>query len=215
MRTITIQLFTATELQVTHPTAFVKAHQHFNRQEDTIPNEHTIYESLNALIIQTRGVEITSSHLSPFARSFLNVEFTNPDAENLRSARAFAWLENHLLNDLRIQWSAQQRLTKAKLNKPYRSVFPTESKARLAYFPGAVPPFPLTGVCFDQNYLQALTASLRQGKCLKDAFEDLAQVYQTLVDAEYQYSLTEEFFIETADTHGWEFEASGKWFRAA
>lgn len=162
---------------------------------DEISTEEVL-ESLKALFKNCSGVKLTDWSIGTYSPSYLKVTFAQDGAEDLKGARAFAWLENNLLAGVRIPWTGQKRRELAQYGVWYR--------------PGLVKPCPFTGVCFDDDFLDALRASLKAGDTLKDAFEDLARHAQKLLEAEYEYHQSEEYVSEMMEANEYEFDEDGR-----
>lgn len=67
-----------------------------------------------------------------------------------------------------------------------------------------------TGVCFDHDYLESLFECIHDGMNLKDAFSNLADEARKLFEAEYENQLSEEYFLEEADTNEYEYTEDGE-----
>lgn len=66
-----------------------------------------------------------------------------------------------------------------------------------------------TGVCFDHDYLESLFECIHDGMNLKDAFSNLADEAAKLFENEYEYQLTEEYFLEEASNNDYEYTEEG------
>lgn len=116
----------------------------------------------------------------------------------LNSARALAWLESNLLSKLRM--SRTKYLANRKDNLKY------------GYKIGAIPECPLTGTCYDMDFLDSLKKNILEGSNLGDSFKYLANEYSRILDNEYTYQNTDEYIFEHMQANEYEFTESGKRF---
>lgn len=225
MKTNTVITYSASELQEQHPRAFERALGRFVQNNDCDWSEE-IFDSLKA-VCEASDVKLTDWNLGAYNRSnHIKVEFPNEETEELSGKRAIAWLENHLFGPLRVRGNVRiddwrKHIDPAtgflKRNAPldknaryYRTLDGKLHRRQGAV--GTIPACPLTGVCFDEDYLEALRKSVRQGESLKEAFEGLADVYESLVEAEIEAQSTPEYFIEHADANEMQFTEDGTEF---
>lgn len=162
------------------------------------------------------GVRIKDYSLGACNRgNNLRVEIPGEDgAADLTGARALAWIENRILGPLRRPWGLQAPAasTKKYVNGAHSSVYNLDENGRPLrrwYAPGAVPSCPFTGVCYDEDFLDDVIKSVKAGRTLKEAFEDLADLFARMAEDEYEYRGEEEQFLEAADVNGWEYDADG------
>lgn len=67
-----------------------------------------------------------------------------------------------------------------------------------------------TGYCADHDYLESLLDDVSKGKCnLEDAFRNLADVYNKLIEQEIEYQSSEEYFLEHADANDFSYTENG------
>lgn len=205
MKTITLNVYTVQELKEQFPKGYQKAYERHCRWEQEDPNWHMeIFDSLEA-IIKATGFKMVHWDLGAYNRSnSIRVEEIGAtwksECENgisgLSGNRALAWLENKVLAPLRIPYQGKRRWEVAKYGFYYR--------------PGRVPPCPFTGVCFDEDYLDNLKQSLKSGRTVKEAVEDLASIYAKCLEAEIEGRCTEAAFEEEADCNDREFYEDGE-----
>jgi hypothetical protein len=211
MRIIQKHVFTAAELKKDNPSLFKKAHERWNEKTHDIAWQDEIFESLKG-IIEHSGLRLANWDLGLCnRRNGIKVSFSGKEegTEELKGKRAFAWIENNLFGKLRPSWKYAKRWEKAKYNASYRSCHPAGSDVLFSYFPGVVPPCPFTGYCADDSYIDALKLNIKQGRTLKEAYEDLADTYVELLEAESDYQQSEEYFLDTCETNGYEFDEDG------
>lgn len=217
MKTHTVTTYTATELKEQFPDAFERALERHRNSPDLGDNwSSEIFDSLKA-VCNAANVTLRDWSLGAYNRgNHIKVSFPGEnegyDTEHLCGKRAIAWLENNLFGALRVRpnmrvddWSKFARdpktgiLDTRKLDKTARYYRPANGKLhRREGRMGEIPPCPLTGVCFDEDYLEHLRKAVCSGDTLKDAFQGLADVYARLMEAEIEYQMTEEYFIESA-----------------
>lgn len=203
MRTIETKLYTVTELKELHPNGFERALNDWRNSNDLDrPFWHReIFDSLKKCI-ECAGLRLADYNLGAYnCGNFLSMrEF---QGEDLTGKRAFAWLENNLLAQFRIPRTGKRR---AELRK-FIGSYPLGSHF---YAPGTVAPCPLTGYCADDDYIDALKKSIREGRTVKEAFEDLADTYADILEREIEGENSEAYFIEHADANSYEFNEDGK-----
>ena len=203
MKTNTVITYTATELKEQFPDAFASALERHRNSGDPIPWQEEIFESLKACV-ERAGLKLRDWNLGLCNRSNgIKVEFPQEGAEELSGKRAMAWLENNLLGELRISFTARDRWKLAKYN---------QGMSERYYIAGRVPPCPLTGYCADENYLEALTDAVRKGYTLKEAFLGLADTYVEILEVEYENWQSEEYFIEGCEANDVQFTEDGELF---
>lgn len=118
--------------------------------------------------------------------------------KELTGKRAIAWLENNLISGLRI--TPSQFKAKQKAYMSYGD----------AYRIGKVKPCPLTGVCYDEDLLEALQKAVKDGETLNDAVKSLADVVGNMAKKEYEYQNEDEQIDETIRSNDYEFTVDGK-----
>ena len=178
-----ITVYSPAELKAKYPEAFEKAHAEFAQNENDIPWTDEIVDSLKELFKACNGVSLRGYSISDDAhRSYMKLVWSHEDIKDFTGARAQAWLENNLLSDLRIPWRGDERKRLAKYGEWYR--------------PGLIKPCPFTGVCFDEDYIESLQKDIKAGESLGDAFNNLCNVASHLIEQEYEYIASEEYFLE-------------------
>jgi len=193
MKTITI--YSIQELEEQFPDAFTKAHKKWQEDMDCEPLPWTdeIMDSLKA-VVKAAGLTLKNWSIGPYdGRSFIQVEFNNPEAEQIAGKRAMAWLENNLLG---------------KLRKPHSK--DTLRKRRYSHRAGYIPPCPLTGFYADMAMLDHLRKATREGDKLKTAFEKLAEVACELLEQEAEHVASAEYFRNTCENDESLFTDSGQ-----
>jgi hypothetical protein len=156
-----------------------------------LPWCESIIDSLLTLY-KTAGVNVKDYQLG-MDRSYVKIDLG--DANELKGTRALAWLENNLLDKLRIKYRAPDRWKLSKYGSDYRA--------------GKIKPCPFTGYCSDDDYLDHLIKDVRAGHDLIDCFRWLADYCQELITEEYEDQNSEESIKETFEANEWEFTESG------
>lgn len=228
MKTHTVITYTIAELKTQFPDAFEHAHRQFlrEREGDELPWQEEIFDSLKATV-EAAGLTLKDWNLGICNRSNgIDVRFHEEGAEDLSGKRAFAWLENNLFGPLRVRGNTRiddwrkhvnpatgflkQGAPLDKTARYYRTLDGKLHRSDGAV--GSIPSCPLTGVCFDEDYLDALRKAIRNGDTLKEAFEGLADTYVELLQAEYDATQTEEYFVDTAEAAEMQFTEDGEAF---
>lgn len=212
MKTIELTLYSAQELKDSYPAAFARALSDYQNEDcNEIPWQDETIGSLKT-IIKDAGLSLSDWSLGAYNRgNHITVEFSQDEVSEFTGRRAFAWLENNLLSGYRIpiQPAAHpERRKRLGYMRGYSGCHPLGSWN--FYEPGRIAPCPVTGYCADGEYLDALRQSLRDGRTLKQAFEDLADVCMNLLERDAEANANEESFLERADIGEWQCTDDGK-----
>lgn len=153
--------------------------------------------SLQALA-DALGVKLSNWSIGMYSYSYIRLnrlEVVDND-DDMSIARRLAWLENNLYAPLRIPWKGHKRKVVARYGRYYR--------------PGLIPPCPLTGVCYDEDLLDALRKGVLDGMSITDSFKGLADVMRYGLESEYEYLTSEECLHEQADWHEYYIDEEGE-----
>lgn len=177
MRTVEVTLYSASELREHHPEGFERALERHRRMVCEDPAwASEIRESLDAALAAIANPP----------------DIDGPTgADDVR--RCMAWLENRVLEPLRIPWSGKRRW----------------SVAKYGYRPGHVPPCPWTGVCFDDDLLDTMRTMARDGRNPREWARELRDEADRLLDLEIEHQCSADYFGEDAEANGREFRANG------
>ncbi len=192
-----IKIYNVTELKKKFPEAFEHAHEKFKEwiSSDQLPWQGEIMDSMKA-VFEESNIRLLDWEISTCSYSFVKFEMDS-DVGNLEGNRALAWLENNLFYKFRENRPFLKRV-KYYDHKPYNFTHYGKRKD-----------CPLTGVCFDEDYLDSLVSDIKGHCTLSDAYHNLADVAAKLFWDEYIYTQTEEYFIEQADCNDYEFTKEG------
>ena len=222
-----VRVYSATHLKRYYPKAFERALE--KHREHVGEDGYTSDEMLSSLkgLFEAAGVKLADYDLGAYNRgNQLRAEFKQDGAADLEGARALAWIENNILAPLRAPYGIPKMPKDGKLPEGYTRAwtgpcheFPNgclhgeenPSRPITRYTkPGAVPSCPFTGVCYDEDFLEDLIKSIKEGRTLKEAFQDLADLFASMLEDEYEYQGKAESFLETADANGYEFTKEGE-----
>jgi len=180
MKTIEINVYTASELKSQHPDAFKKAHESFaqGEYENGLNWGQEMLDSLKALI-ELGGYRLKDYSLGDSSCRNNYIRLEERECDELSGKRAMAWLENNILSKLRDE--------KGKLDAGK-----------------------LTGYCMDYTLVESLQESIKSGSTIKDAFRDLVNPYVSQIDSEWENQTSEETFIEQSDANDWQFLSDGR-----
>jgi hypothetical protein len=180
MKTIEINVYTASELKSQHPDAFKKAYERFVQSE----YEHGLNwgaEMLDSLktLIELGGYRLKDYSIvdSSCRNNYIRPE--ERECDELSGKRAMAWLENNILSKLR---DKKGELDASKL----------------------------TGYFMDYPLVESLQESIRTGSTIRQAFRDLVYPYVSQVDAEWENQTSEEAFLDQSDANDWKFFEDGR-----
>ena len=191
MRTKTIEIYSINELS---DEAKEHAIQEYRENNQEIFWADEILESLKGLFKNCSGVFLKNYSLGEY-NSWIMVDFTNEEVENLSGKRAMAWVENNLLSHIRIPYSGEKRKKLSQYGQYYRA--------------GMIKPCPFTGYCADDDFLDSLLKDIKEGADLKTAFEGLASEYQKIINNEIEYQNSEEYIVEHMEANEYEFDKEG------
>lgn len=155
-----------------------------------------IFDSYKACL-DSLGVDLVNYSLGVYDRGTFAKLDINDNIKELAGARAFAWLENNFLKDLRI--------TRAEYLKNRKNYFKYGSDYRI----GHVKPCALTGVCYDEAFIESLIKEIKEGSTLEDAFNNLLYVCIKLLENESDYRSSEEYIIEELEANDYQFTEKG------
>lgn len=195
MKTKTINIYSASELQQENKHAFENAHEGYEQDcyNWGIAWTSEIIDSLNA-VFDASGINLSDYSIDSYSHSYVKFDM-NDDTRDLQGARAQAWLENNLLSGLRIDYASAKRWELSKYGSYYRA--------------GMIKPCPFTGVCYDEDFLDALRDSVRAGATIGEAYDNLAELARKLFENEWDDQLSEEYFVDHADSNEWEYDEDG------
>lgn len=186
----TIKVYSPSELKKKHPEGFERAHEWYKSHDAEIPWQGEIMDSLKA-VFDASGINLRDWSIDAYGYSYVKFSM-NDEVRDLSGNRALAWLENNLINDLRIkhtpmffkavEWHKNERAHLAQYGKYYRA--------------GMIKPCPFTGVCFDEDYIESLFKSINEGDSLGEAYDNLANVAAKLFQNEIEAQQSEEYFLD-------------------
>jgi hypothetical protein len=196
MKTENIHGFTASELRAQFPSAFDSALRRRNDSLSEIPWQDETLDSLKSLL-KAADIKLRNWSLGAYNRgNHISIAFPGDDATaGLSGKRAFAWLENNLLAQFRIPFFGKRRADVRRFGKYYR--------------PGMITPCPFTGMCSDDELIEALTKSVRSGDDLKTAFASLADTVAEMLEREDEANRSADSFSEEASANDRLFDEDG------
>lgn len=179
-----IKVYTVTELKKKFPEAFETAHKKFQNSQYgfQIPWSNEIMDSLKA-VFEFSGINLKDWSISTDSRSYVKFDM-EIDTKYLSGNRALAWLENNLFYKLRENRPFNERV-KYYSRVPYNFTHYGKQKD-----------CPLTGYCADDDFLDSLLKEVKSGSTLEDAYHNLADEAAKMFENEYEYMMSEEYFIE-------------------
>lgn len=195
----TVKLYTPIELKKKYPEGYENALEWFRSDQGEIPWQGEIMDSFKA-VFERSGLELRDWSISGDYPSSSWVKFHFPyfyaayGAKDLTGQRALAWLENNLLSQFRYKDGIQyikERVWRAECVKN-----PRRSDGVFIHKAGELKSCPLTGVCFDEDFIQSLLKDIKDGCTLGEAYKNLAYVAGKLFEQEIEYQNSEENFLE-------------------
>ena len=230
MKSTTITGYTADELRKQFPKEFKRAHERYCNDLRDIPWQNETIDSLKRLL-EAAGIRLKDWSLGAYNRgNHISIEFpcasdyNSDDVPKLSGPRAMAWLENNLLGPLRVKpnmriddWRPQLDPATGFVRKGQRlrtdntaCYYHTGDKLhRRDGRMGEIPSCPFTGYCADEDYLQAVRKSIRDGDTLKESFENLADVCMNLLEEEDAAQREEDYFADHTTANGYLWDDEG------
>lgn len=172
-----------------------KAIEKYREDNNEIFWQHELTDSL-LTIFKKLNIKVRDYQLGLYG-SYIKIDL-NDDIGNLSGIRALTWLENNLFDQLRISRSnwIKNRKNYLKYGQDYRQ--------------GKIPPCPLTGICYDEDFLDSLKNSiLKNNLTLKESFLSLVNTYEKILNDENDYQNSEEYISEHLIDNDYEFLESG------
>lgn len=206
MKTITLDLYSASELKESFPDGFENALEHWRNDSTEIFWEDETIESLKALV-KASGLTLKDWSLGVYGYSYIKIDWDSDDVKDLAGNRALAWLENNLLSDLRIKFTPY-----ARIDKEHYIVYPRAKLAKYGkdYRAGKIEPCPFTGYFADEVYLESIIKAIKEGYTLGEAYSWLADECQKLLEQELENQNSEEYFIDHAEANEYQFTEDGE-----
>lgn len=200
MRQETRTIYTAQELKENLPEAFEKAHRNFCSEQTTIPWDSELIDSLKG-VFESAGIKLKDWAIDGICgHSVVKFEM-DENVRELSGKRAFAWLENNLFFGLRIPFTPLSRKESKRRELAQYGAY---------YRAGMIKPCPFTGVCFDDDFIDALIEDIKSGGTLEMAFGHLAHKAGEIRAAEDEHQQTEDYFLDHADANEYEFDENGR-----
>lgn len=224
MKTILTHTYTLAELKEQFPDGYARALRNWQNEPREIAWQGEIIDSLKA-VLKAANVTLRDWSLGAYNRgNFISISFPQDDTADLHGKRAIAWLENNLFASLRVRgnmriddWRKYRDpetgylSRNARLDNTARFYRTLDGKLhKRDGRVGEVPSCPLTGYCADEDYFDALRASVRRGDTLKEVFEGLADTCAKLLEQEAEYQSSEEYFTEHAEANDFQFTEDGE-----
>lgn len=193
MRVKEIKLFKFNELS---ESAQAKAIETYRNNNFDVPWQEEIFQSFKK-VFESAEIKLLDYRLSPDFTSYIKIDLDRNDpVYNLSGARALAWLENNLLCKLRI--TRMEYLKNRLQNFKY------------GYRIGKIKDCPFTGYCADDDFINCLVESVKNGDCIGEAFKiRMVEKYCELIQAEIDYQNSEEYIIESFEANDYEFLECG------
>ncbi len=203
-----INVYSAQELKEMNPVAFEYAWDKYKRmcESDTLPWQEEIMDSMKKTF-KYAGVSLNDWSIGAYSPSY--VKFSIPTywsdladndelVDNLEGRKAYNWLKETF--DL----------------KSYKRVYYKNHLGKRAHrydftkLDGTDWSCEFTGYCADHDFLESLFDCIYDKMNIEDAFRNLADVAAKLFENEYEYMMSEEYFLEMADCNDWKYTEDGK-----
>lgn len=171
-------------------------------------SQDEMVDSLKALF-KAAGIKLKDYSLGNSWNRDNHVRFDMGDAGALSGKRAWAWLENNLFKSLRIYKTWQDGPGLARWDGEKHRHYSLKDARSYGYRLGEIPSCPLTGVCYDDDFIDALREAVKDGDTLEEAFAGLASTFAKIADAEDEYRNSEEAVDESLTINEYEFREDG------
>lgn len=207
----TINVYSAQELKELNPVAFEHAWDKYKRicESDTLPWQEEIMDSMKGTF-KYAGVTLKDWSIGAYSPSY--VKFSIPTywselaevdelVDNYEAQQAVDWLKDtfDLKDARRVEY--KNHLGKPAFRWDFSTLKGTKDWDWSCEF---------TGYCADHDFLESLFESVEcDGMNIEDAFRNLADVAAKLFENEYEYMMSEEYFLEQADCNDWKYTEDG------
>lgn len=158
-----------------------------DRQGLEIPWLDETHDSLKGLL-DALGVQAMWD-IGPFQHSSLKLRGDH-NWFSLTGARALGWWENNVLSPHRVPWTGKERWKMSKYGQRA----------------GEIISCPFTGYFLDDLLLRKVQEALVDGDSLRQAVEGLASVVASVLEEEYEYSVSRDAYLEQADWYEYRIE---------
>jgi hypothetical protein len=201
-----VKLYTASELKELFPSSYLYAYKKYQEDNNEIFWQDETMESLKGTF-KYANVTLNDWEISDCSPSW--VKFTIPtfwsDLEQ----------EDLLVDDytgkIAMKWLKETFDIKKAKRVSYIN-YEGKKASRWDLFKEDGKPWDgeFTGYCGDYDFINSLFEDIGKNNCtLYEAFDNLASVAGKLFEAEYEYQMSEEFFIEHTEMNDWYFSESG------
>ncbi len=205
-----INVYSAQELKEMNPVAFEYAWDKYKRmcESDTLPWQEEIMDSMKKTF-KYAGVSLNDWSIGAYSPSY--VKFSIPTywsdladndelVDNLEGRKAYNWLKETF--DLK---SYRRVYYKNHLGKRAHRYDFTKLNSEKEWDWSCE----FTGYCADHDFLESLFDCIYDKMNIEDAFRNLADVAAKLFENEYEYMMSEEYFLEQADCMDWKYTEDG------
>lgn len=191
MQTITV--YSSIELKELDPDAFSRAYDKWVQDQYGfgLNWQDEIMDSLKA-IFEYSDINLRDWEISDSSPSYVKFSMDN-EVYELTGQRAIAWLENNLLGQFRYKDGIKH--IKERIWKSECITNPARPDGAFIHKVGELKSCPMTGVCFDEDFLESLQKDIRAGDSIGEAYKNLAQVASELFSAEWKQQTSEEEFL--------------------
>lgn len=196
MKRLTIDVYTPSELKQLDSNAFDYAFDRWKQDQYGFGYDwgDEIIDSLKA-VFEHSNIALRDWEIDSYSHGHSSVKFDMEiSIESLSGQRAIAWLENNLLNQFRYKDGIQHIKERVWMSEHIKSH--TRSDGVFIHKPGELKSCPLTGCCFDEDFLESLIKDINSGYTLFDAYRRLAKVASRLFENEWEQQTSEESFLE-------------------
>jgi len=193
MRVIETKVYSYDELSASaKETALDKTREQCQDIEFT---QSDMLASLQGLFDKCNNITLKDYSLGEY-NSYITVKIDVDNYEDFSLKRNMAWIENNLLQYIRIPFYGEKRKELRKYGNHY--------------YAGMIKPCPFTGICYDEDFLYDLIDNIKSGMDLKSSFEALATTYQKIIQDELQSMQSEEYIRDSFIANDIEFTIDGE-----
>lgn len=203
-----INVYSAQELKEMNPVAFQYAWEKYKRicESDTLPWQEEIMDSMKKTF-KYAGITLKDWSIGAYSPSYVKISIptywsdlaeNDELVDNLESQLAVDWLKEtfDIKSFERVEYT--NHLDKQAYRYDFKKLDGEDWSCEF------------TGYCADFDFLESLFESvICDGMNIEDAFRNLADVASKLFENEYEYMMSEEYFLEQSECNDWKYTEDG------
>lgn len=206
----TINVYLASELKESFPEGFESAHKSWQEdhatdifwQDEIIECMKEIFK-VSGVTLQNYSIGGQGTFLTCSIPTYWN-ELAECDmiVDDYTGQKAYTWIKENLLNGAKFK-----RVNYTYENESGRKV--KSWRYDITKKDGESWSCEFTGICYDHDFIESLLDDIKSGCTLHEAFCNLANKADKLIEDEAESQMTESYFITHADANDYKYTESG------